>query len=169
MSDLKLQGSSGYFKEVKPTVRQLQCGVSPEQVKKATANNNLDEIVVKDAKGRHFVAYADELSVKSGALPKVGDKVNLPFLDEVEVLHVDDEWNEDLGAGLSQGMLGGAAAAAGALLGLKLIDDGGLKGSDAKLQQLTYDPKQVPLIPTAEVKPFPIQQAPPQADKQPEK
>lgn len=127
MGDLKLQGQTGAFANealVKP--RKVKEGVSLEQIKQATQGNNLDEMVVKDAKGQRVIAYADELSIKGGQMPKVGDKVNLEFLDDPAVVeHVDNEWNEDYGV-----ILAGPAAPL-------LMDKGGLKGSDQAILKHT--------------------------------
>lgn len=97
MSDLKLQGSGGIFGKEQPVqVRKVIPAANEALIKGITNDNNLDEIVVEGKHGERHVVYADELSVKDGKLPKVGDKVNLPFLDEqVKVIHVDDEINED--------------------------------------------------------------------------
>ena len=83
MGDLVLRGHTGFSnKEVLPDTRQVKEGVDLDTIKNCTNNNNLDEVVVKDAKGELYVTFADELSVRDVALPKIGDKVNLPFLDE---------------------------------------------------------------------------------------
>ena len=132
MGELKLGGQTGYGKELEVTNRKIKDGVSLDKVKQATANNNLDEVVVKDSKGNSYVSYADELSVKDGKLPKVGDKVNLPFIDgEAVVTHVDDEWNEDLGFG-AYGILG-----VGAIVASRIADKGGIQGDHTDIDTIS--------------------------------
>ncbi|MEZ0372961.1 MAG: hypothetical protein ACAI44_27970 [Candidatus Sericytochromatia bacterium] len=134
MGDLKLQGHSGFFGKEEPVQHRTLNKVSDQDIKGMTQDNNLDEIVVQTPDGQKHIAYADELSVKDGALPKVGDKVSLPFLDdEATVLHVDDEWNEDLGmAGAT--VIGGLGGLGAATLYNHLHDTGGTQGSDAVIR-----------------------------------
>jgi hypothetical protein len=102
MSDpIKLQGSTGVWGQSETIkVRQVNEGVSLDQIKAAAQKNNLDEIVLEDQKGTKYIAYADELSVAgslfSNNLPKEGSTVEVSFIDgPVKVLHVNDERNED--------------------------------------------------------------------------
>lgn len=135
MGDLKLQGSSGVFSTPKlPQTRKIDAGVSLEKIQEATANNNLDEMVVKDKSGQRYVTYADELSVKNGKLPKVGEKVNLPFLDEaVTVEHVNDEINEDLGLTVTRG----SVPILGRMIANKYGDKGGYTGDDSAIKKIS--------------------------------
>ncbi|PKL80100.1 MAG: hypothetical protein CVV27_00925 [Candidatus Melainabacteria bacterium HGW-Melainabacteria-1] len=133
MGELKLQSQGGLFGKEQPVhVRKLSSAVNAEDIKGMTKDNNLDEIVVENPLGDRHVVYADELSVKGGKLPKVGDTVNLPFLDEaVKVIHVDDEINEDHvlgGLGFGLGMTG---LLAGRLLG------GRPAGNDTDIKRLS--------------------------------
>ncbi|MEZ0374354.1 MAG: hypothetical protein ACAI44_35030 [Candidatus Sericytochromatia bacterium] len=134
MGDLKLQGQTGINGHPTPvTHRKLKDGVSLEQIKQATVSNNLDEVVYADKQGHHYISYADELTVKNGELPKVGDKVNLPFLDEAAtVVHVDDEWNEDLGFMPAKALMG-----LGGVLANLVADSGGAEGSDKAIQAIS--------------------------------
>jgi hypothetical protein len=97
MGNLKLQGSQGMLglpAEIKTA--QLRPNVKLAEIQAATHDNDLDELVVKNAQGEITLAYADELSVKDGKMPKAGDKITVDFVEgEVEVLHVDNESNED--------------------------------------------------------------------------
>lgn len=139
MGDLKLQGHSGLFGHEVPVQHRKLLHVSDQEIKDMTHNNNTDEIVVQTKSGEKHIVFADELSVKGGKLPKVGDTVNLPFLDEsAKVLHVDDEWNEDMGFA--------AAALGGGLVGLglaKLSDtasrSGGIKGNTEAIRHLSIE------------------------------
>ena len=139
MGDLKLQGHSGMFGHEVPVQHRKLLNVSDQEIKDMTRNNNTDEIVVQTKSGEKHIVFADELSVKGGKMPKVGDTVNLPFLDEsAKVLHVDDEWNEDLGFA--------AAALGGGLVGLglaKLTDtasrSGGTKGNTEAIRHLSIE------------------------------
>jgi len=108
MANMKLQGSSGaFYADDKVNVRKIKENTPSELISKVIEDNNIDEIVVKDAKGQQFIAYADELSVKGGKMPKVGDKVSLPFVDgEATVTHVDDEYNEQWTGFLNGGVIG---------------------------------------------------------------
>lgn len=134
MGDLKLQGATGL--PAKPTpvqARKINADVSLDSIKKAAAGNNLDEVVVKDKSAQRFVMYADELSVKNGALPKVGDKVTLPFIDgEATVEYVNDEINEDLGTRMLN-----AVPVLGKHLADKYGDKGGIAGDDSALKNIS--------------------------------
>lgn len=164
MGDLQLQGSKGFIgKEAPIQHRQVNQGVSPAQIIKATEDNNLDEIIVADKTGTMHVVYADELSVKNGkhakegtqvnlpftnmqmdvadgfstkqsSYPKIGDKVYLPFIeDQVTVLHVDNEMNEDYSF-LTAG-----------LVGIWMNKNGGSDGDDSAILKLTHKPGQAPV------------------------
>lgn len=127
MANMKLQGSSGaFYADEKVNVRKIKENTPSELISKVIEDNNIDEIVVKDAKGQQFIAYADELSVKDGKMPKVGDKVSLDFVDgEATVTHVDDEYNEQWTSFLNGGIIG-------AMFGSE-----GKEGSDKAIQAIS--------------------------------
>lgn len=140
MGDLKLQGYSGMFhKEVPVEHRKLPDGYPDKDIKGLMQNNNLDEIAVASPDGQKHIVYADELKVKGGHLPKVGEQVNLPFLDDpATVIAVDDEFNEDYGFA--------AMTAAGGLAGLGIAGladvathGGGVHGDAAAIRLHTTD------------------------------
>ncbi len=97
MGNLKLQGTQGIFaKPVEIQHAKLKPDLKLSEIKAATENNDLDEVVVRNGKGETYIAFADELHVENGTLPKPGDIVKLDFVEgELEVLHVDNELNED--------------------------------------------------------------------------
>lgn len=104
MGNLKLNAQQGmlYKKDQLKTLK-IKPEATLNQVKSATKDNNLDEVVLKDKQGHLHVAYADELSVKGGSLPNKGELVNVDFVDgTAEVVHVDNEWNEDFYTGVVQ-------------------------------------------------------------------
>lgn len=128
MANMKLQGSSGaFYADAKVNVRKIKENTPSELISKVIEDNNIDEIVVKDAKGQQFIAYADELSVKDGKMPKVGDKVSLDFVDgEATVTHVDDEYNEEWTGFLNGGLIGsmfGAEVRAGSDKAIQAISE----------------------------------------------
>lgn len=160
MGDLKLQGSQGMWgKEAPVQHREVNQGVTPAQIIKATQDNNLDELVVVDQQAKMHVVYADELSLEIGGKPKEGSKVNLPFThlqidvasesgeeqgrapkigdkvylpfieDPVTILHLDNESNEDY-----------SFLAAG-LVGVWMNKNGGMSGDDAAIRQLSHKPE----------------------------
>lgn len=85
--------------------------IEPDQTE--TNNNHLDEIIIQNDNYR-AVIYGDELSIKDGKLPKVGDTIKFGDL-EGKVIHVDDESNEEWVEPLKAA---GTGAAIGAMIGL---------------------------------------------------
>lgn len=130
MGDLKLQGSHGMWNDPVPLKhREANANTTFAQIKAATKENNLDELVVTDKNGTMHVVYADELNVKDGKLPKPGTEVELSFIDgPVTVEYVDDEIKEDTYA---------AMGGLGLLLSDKTLN---LDGDDSALRKLTHDP-----------------------------
>lgn len=133
MGDMQLKGSTGMFgKETPVQARKVNDGVDPAKVEKALQNNNLDEIVVKGKSGASYVVYADELSMKNGALPKKGAQVNLPILpgedgkNPATVTLVDDESNEDYSF-LTAG-----------LVGVLHNRKGGMDGDDSEIKKISH-------------------------------
>lgn len=122
MGDMKIQGSQGlFYRDAEVQTVKLKQGTTEDQVKAATYDNNLDEIVLRDARGQLHVAYADELSIQDGEMPKEGDVVTVDFVEgAAEVVHVDDEWNEDYYTGPLT----------------RLLSDSRLEGNDSGIQAL---------------------------------
>lgn len=85
--------------------------MEPDQTSKE--NNHLDEIVIQNDNYR-AVIYGDELSIKDGKLPKVGEMIKFGDL-EGKVVHVDDESNEEWMEPLKTA---GTGIAIGAMFGL---------------------------------------------------
>lgn len=139
MGDLKLQGQKGFFGAEAPVKHKKLLEVSEQELKAATKDNNLDEMVVETTSGEKYVVYADELNVKGGKMPKTGDSVNLPFLDEsAKVVMVDDEWNEDYGyAGMAAGA--GLVGLAASKVRDTFMQGGGISGKPQSLMQFTRD------------------------------
>lgn len=132
MSDMQLKGSTGFFgKETPVNVRKVSEGVSPEKVKAALQDNNLDEMVVQGKSGAQYVVYADELSMSKGSLPKAGEKIRLPHIpgedgkNPLTVKLVDDEFNEDYNS------------IAGGMVGLWMNKNGGINGDDSKIKAIS--------------------------------
>lgn len=92
-----LVGSTGMFGNSNHDlkVNQVDQGRSLAEVKQATVDNNLDEIVFKDQEGQRFIVYADELEVNHGKLPSANTHVELEGFGTVFVEHVNNESNED--------------------------------------------------------------------------
>lgn len=133
MGDMKLQGSTGMFgKDTPVQARKVNDGVDSAKVEKALQNNNLDEIVVKGKSGASYIVYADELSVKNGALPKKGAQVNLAILpgedgkNPATVTLVDDESNEDYSF-LTAG-----------LVGVLHNRKGGMDGDNSEIKKISH-------------------------------
>jgi hypothetical protein len=68
-------------------VREVKPGVTMDQLKEATKNNTLDEIVVQNDKGNKFIIFGDRLDVQGKfGLPSVGEQVHFGDLSGKVVL-----------------------------------------------------------------------------------
>ncbi len=94
--------------------------VSTEDVRKATTNNMLDEILVQGDDGNRYLVYADEIKYSNNKLPTAEQSISIPGLDiEGEVIFANDDkdanWRRQLRGALNAtglpGVMGAAAAA----------------------------------------------------------
>lgn len=98
MSDFSLKGFDGFTdKPVNISVRKVNGGVTPEEIKKAIKDDNIDEVVVKD-KGNTYIVSADELKYTDG-IYKDGDLSYSPISNAAKanpnLSFIDDEINEN--------------------------------------------------------------------------
>lgn len=130
----KVTGKSGIFGSEDVKVVKVKDDVSLDKIKEATANNNIDEIIVENEKGK-FIIYADELETNKGKLPSANQNINFVDLGiKGKVLYSDDETNEDLMGGA---VIKGIENITGISFGGSIREK--FKENSAKIEEISQD------------------------------